>query len=38
MYDHKKIEKEMAEFWKSNKIYEKMQISNTGNPESLCNL
>lgn len=23
MYDHKKIEKEMAEFWKSNKIYEK---------------
>jgi len=31
MYDHRKIEKEVLEFWKKEKIYEKAKQKNSGN-------
>jgi len=31
MYDHRKLEKEILDFWKKNKIYEKAKENNSGN-------
>ncbi|MBI5228222.1 isoleucine--tRNA ligase [Candidatus Micrarchaeota archaeon] len=32
MYDHKKSEKEILEYWEKNKIFEKVKKKNSGNP------